>query len=153
MTWSLQLRNGDLAIDRDRFNTVTDWRKLLQDLRIRLLTRLGDDPLHPEFGSTIDGGTRPDGLEIPSVIGETDTEVARSFITLEVNRIISEHQRLQAARNRQDFQSYGRRALTDGEILNNAKVNLYFINTLVVVQIVIETGNGDEKRISLPFSI
>ena len=153
MTWSLQLRNGDLAIDHDRYNTVNDWRKLLQDLRIRLLTKLGEDPLHPEFGSTIDGGTRPDGLEIPSVIGEIDTEVARSFITLEVNRIIADYQKVQAARQRVDHYSYGKKTMTPGEILNGGEVNVYFLGTLVVVQIAITTGEGDEKRISLPFNV
>ena len=153
MTWSLQLRNGDLAIDRDRFNTVTDWRKLVQDLRIRLLTRLGTDDLHPDFGSTLDGGTRIDGLEIPSIIGESDQLVAKSFITSEVRRILAEYQQSQANRKRADILSFGKSTLTTSEILNGADINVVFDADLVVVQIVVQTGEGEEKRISLPFNV
>jgi len=153
MTWSLQLRNGDLAIDRDRLNTVTDWQKLLQDLRIRLLTRLGTDPLHPDFGSTLDGGTRPDGIEIPSVIGETDSSVIRSAITVEVRRILSDYQAVQANRKRLDLMSYGSNSLTDTEILNGAEINVATSPTMVVVQVVVATGGGETKQISLPFNV
>jgi hypothetical protein len=153
VSWSLQIRNGDLVVDQRKVGVVTGWQKLLQDLRCHLLERLGNDSMHPEFGSVLDGGVGPGGVEIEGIIGEIDEEVARSFIATEVGRIITEHQQKQLDRARSDQMGYGKHTLLDGELLESAEVNVGFQGDVMVVQIIISTSAGDAKRISLPFTL
>ena len=47
MSWSLQLRNGDLFHHQGKYATVTGPAKVAQDMRIALLTRMGEDTANP----------------------------------------------------------------------------------------------------------
>ncbi len=76
MSWSLQLRNGDLFHQHGHYAQVYGPAKLVQDLRAQILERLGHDDMHPEFGSALDGGILPDGTTIDSVIHSMDTQQA-----------------------------------------------------------------------------
>jgi hypothetical protein len=152
MSWSLQLRNGDLVIDRGRLGHVTGVQKLAQDIRCHILESMGTDPLHPDFGSVLDGGTLEDGTEVASIIGETDPEAIRSFVTTELNRILTEHQNKQIERAETDRLRYNKTTLTYGEVLDDAEVNIGMTGDLLVVQIILHSKTGEERRIAIPYT-
>lgn len=117
MTWSLQLRNGDLTLGNASYGTVTGERKLVQDLRAYVLEQMGTDDMHPEFGSLIDGGRLPDGTEVQGTIGKMNTELARVEVEAELRRLINAFQARQLQRAKDDRIVYGKTTLTKGEVL------------------------------------
>lgn len=116
MTWSLQLRNGDLALGQASFGVVTAEAKLAQDLRCFILERMGSDDLHPEYGSLLDGGLRR-GQYVEGVIGSTNDALALVMIEGEIRRIVTDYQAQQLDRARADRARYGKATLTKGEVL------------------------------------
>lgn len=152
MSWSLQLRNGDLTVDRGQLGIATGISKLAQDLRCHLLEKMGTDPLHKGYGSVLDGGTREDGVEIPSIIGETDEDLIVSFIGTEVNRIVRLHQNEQLNRAVSDRLRYNKTTLTDDEILETADVKLVHTADTMMVQITLHSSTGASQRIGIPLT-
>lgn len=152
MSYSLQLRNGDLVVDRGRLGSVTGPQKLVQDIRCALLEHMGTDDLHPEFGSVLDGGTM-DGEEVEGIIGETDPDIIGSFVTTEINRIISNYRNAQIIRAQSDLMSYNKTTFSLGEALADADVNMGMIGDTLIVQIVLHSESGDTKTIAIPYSI
>src|SRR6476661_2816084 len=98
MSWSLALRNGDLAISGRSLGQTTGPSKLVQDLRCALLEPRGFDDLHPTFGSLIDGGQDEFGNQVAPLIGSTNWELAVLRIESEIRRIAADHQRRQLER-------------------------------------------------------
>src|SRR4051812_46717299 len=98
MSWSLRIHNGDLALISTSFETVTQEQKLAQDFRCFILERMGFDPAHPWYGSTLDGGKDEDGYEFPSVISLTDWSYAALQIEGDVRRMAGVYQQMQIAR-------------------------------------------------------
>lgn len=128
MSWSLKVgtirdgngnlvSSGDLVLTGSSFGTVVHEQKLVQDLRHWILTRMGDDFFHPNYGSFIDGGTTPDGRHVDSVIGEMNWKLIQLQIAAEIRRVGSAYQRMQIDRARIDRDRYGKSTLTGGEIL------------------------------------
>ena len=97
--------------------TVTGAPKLAQDLTCAVLEPEGTDSLHPSYGSTIGGGTTPDGTFQRGVIGNPNDSVAASFVDAELRRIIAQYQSEQQARYQTDIATYGKATLTVDEIL------------------------------------
>lgn len=152
MSWSLNLRNGDLTVDRGQLGVATGFNKLAQDLRCHLLERMGNDRLHPGFGSVLDGGTREDGIEIESIIGETDEGLIVSFISGEINRIVQEHQAKQLERAVEDRLRYNKTTLSDEEILEAADVKLVHTEDTMMVHITLRSSTGAQQRIGIPLT-
>ena len=118
MTWSLALQNGDLSLNSSNgFETVTNEDKLVQDLRCHLLEKMGDDDLHPEFGSLLNGGTLPDGTSHNGYIGEQDDDITVLGIQSEITRVVNNYQEQTLARAKTDKLTYGKATLTHGEVL------------------------------------
>src|SRR4051812_30826669 len=117
MSWSLQIHNGDFVTDGNQISTVIRQAKMLQDLRLWILERMGTDDLHPGYGSLIDGGTRPDGSEAFGVIGESDFDFAILQVEQDLRRIITEYQGRQLSRAKVDRTIYGRGTLTPEEVV------------------------------------
>lgn len=145
MSWSLQVRNGDLALSGASYGVVTGGNKLTQDLRCALLEHMGTDPSHPTFGSTIDGGMRSDGTYIPGVIGEGRSDLALIRIEAEIRRIVRDYQARQLERAKNDKLTYGKATLTGNEVLMNlvgisASQSLDTLN----VKVQIQTARGTE---------
>ena len=69
MSYSLQLKAGDLSPSGGQIATVQGVQKTVQDLRVALLEPEGSDPLHPDFGSLLNGGIDSNGNTQPGVIG------------------------------------------------------------------------------------
>jgi hypothetical protein len=109
MTWSLQIRNGDLTLAAAHYGTVTGEQKLVQDFRAYLLERMGTDDMHPDYGSLLDGGRLPSGRSVQGIIGETDPDIAELTISTEIKRIANEYQARQLERAKEDRQIYDAR--------------------------------------------
>lgn len=155
MTWSFLIRNGDLSFaGPGGFATVTGQGKLIQDLRHWLLEPRGSDPMHHEYGSTLDGGTLADGTVVPSSIGGVFSGYHLLLIENEVRRILSAYQTVQAARIKRDNLRFGgKNTMTTGEILRRVDdVVVTQLGDTAVVNIRITTGNGDSIGFSQPLT-
>lgn len=117
MTWSLKVSGGDLQLSGGGMQTVTGEQKLVQDLRCFILERIGTDDLHPRYGSTLNGGTLPDGREAPGIIGESDLSFAELEIESEMRRMVRLYQADQLQRAQSDQTIYGKTTLSRGEVL------------------------------------
>lgn len=152
MSWSLRLRNGDLAIDGNHFETVTAEHKLIQDLRCHILEQMGTDSAHRGFGSLIDGGRKPDGRIVESVIGRIDWEYVRLEVEADLQRIFSEHQAKQLVRAKSDSFTYNKTTLTAGEVLIGVN-ELRFIRSLdgLIILITVRTAANSFVTLNAPF--
>lgn len=150
MSWSLQLRNGDLTIGGASFGTVTNQAKLVQDLRCAILERMGTDEDHPWFGSLIDGG-RLNGVEQESLIATTDWNVAALSIEAEIRRLVSQYQTQQINRTQADRTAYGKPTLTPSELLMSvANIEFFQAQDNLLCRVTLVTGAGTEIPINVP---
>ena len=152
MSWSLQLRHGDLVLGGTRLAQVTGHNKLIQDLRCAILEKMGTDDLHPNFGSIIDGG-RQDDKVIPSIIGEQNTEIIAIAVRAELERIGREHQQRQFGRAEDDRFVYGKATLTAEEVLDAIEgIDFTLIQDTMLVRIHLRTARGQTKILNIPLS-
>lgn len=135
MTWSLLIENGDLVKGKgNKLATVKGPEKVAQDLRIWLLSELGDDPLNPGFGSTIH-------LSPENFIEMDDTvlfipENRFDHIIEEIDRIIDAYQRLQLIRIEQEINLYnGQHTFSEGEIIEEYSIEYESIFDTLYVDI------------------
>jgi hypothetical protein len=150
MSWSLQLRAGDLATGGASFGIVSDQAKLVQDLRCAILERMGTDPDHPWFGSLIDGG-RLNGVEQESLIATTDWNVAVLAVESEIRRIVDQYQKAQIVRSEQDRISYGKPTLTPGELLMGVSgIEFFQAQDNLLCRIALTTGADSVIPINVP---
>lgn len=151
MSWSLELRNGDLTAGGARLGTVTGNQKLIQDLRCWILERMGTDNLHPGYGSLIDGGRTPQGATYSSLIGESHVEFAAAEIESDLNRIIQDYQRAQLARVKGERLNNHPVSLTPGEVLLEINgINFEMTEDRLRVSVSLLTGSGDDVHIDVP---
>lgn len=150
MSWSLQLRGGDLVIDGSSFGTVSHQNKLVQDLRCAILERMGTDEDHPWFGSLIDGG-RLNGKEQASIIATDDWDVAVLAVESEIRRIVDQYQKQQIARSERDRSVYGKPTLVPGELLMAvSNIEFYQAQDNLLCRVGLVTGADAEITINVP---
>ena len=153
MSWSLQLRNGDLALNGVQLGTVSGSNKLIQDLRCALLEPMGTDDMHPSYGSLIDGGRRPDGTQAPSMLGSMNWNSVALQIRAEIRRIATEHRNRQLARARTDQNTYGKPTLDSGELLINiTNITMQQVQDTMIVHVELEVGDGTNRVLNIPIS-
>lgn len=151
MTWSLEVRNGDLTVGGAQLGTVTAEDKLVQDLRHFLLERMGTDNLHPSYGSLLDGGVTPDGRTHDGVIGSALFNEAALFVESEIRRICNAYQARQIERAKQDRMRYNKTTFTAGELLISVDdVALTQKETTLQVRIVLTTGTSRRIALDVP---
>lgn len=150
MSWSLHLRNGDIALDGAKLGRITGSDKLAQDLRCALLTKLGSDPQHPNYGSVIEGG-RIGGREVGGVVGTPDWQMAAVQIESEIRRVARDYQSYQAGRVQSDQATYGRATLTPDEVLVSIEsVDFVAVADTLLVNVRIATQAGNRQTLILP---
>lgn len=151
MSWSLQLQNGDFALSGASLATVTDANKLTQDLRCVLAEHMGDDDMHPTYGSLIDGGVTSSGQVVPSVIGMNAPEQIATSIQSEVQRIAAAYQAQQLNRAKDDLTTYNRVSLTPAEVLLSVSdVGFTQETDSLLVTITLSTAAGEDISVALP---
>lgn len=150
MTWSLKLQNGDLVISGSGLGTADNEAKMVQDLRCQLLEKMGNDVLHPEYGSLIDGGITPDGTVNESVIAGDDWGLAKIKVQNEITRVINDYQRRQLERAKFDRAQYGKQTLTPREVISGIN-GITFVESLdqLIVQVHLQTMSGQSETIDL----
>lgn len=136
------------------FSTVTGTQKLVQDLRNWILEPRGTDPSTPDYGSTLDGGSLPDGSWVEPAIGGLATPEELMDIEAEIRRILNAYQQQQATRINQEVILYsGKNTFAPGEILASINdVQLIQILTTLLVSVSITTADGDNIQITQPIS-
>lgn len=155
MTWSFQVKNGDLNFaGPGGFATVTGQQKLIQDLKNWLLTPRGTDPLHPDFGAILDGGINPDGSDADPIIGDVITAATLVLIESEVRRVLGAYQQQQLDRlNREVILYSGKNTFSMGEVLVAiTNVTCTQIGDTVLVSCSIQTGDGSSLTFSQPLT-
>lgn len=149
MSWSLRLHNGDLALSGSSLATVTNEEKLVQDLRCALLEKMGTDSLHPTYGSTIDGGTLPDGNEAPGVIG-LSPQAAAMTVQSEIQRVVQTYQAQQLARAKNDRLTYNRVSLTPNEVLLSVpSITIEQKQNALNITVTLQTASGQNVAVAL----
>lgn len=149
MSFSLLLQNGDLGLSGTSLGTVVNAAKLQQDLTNAILTPLGFEELHPEFGSILE-----DDLINPEIqiIGSRDFQHAAALVRSELTRLCQNYQAQQIARNENDAIKFGKPTLTPGEILLNV-LGVTFVQAEdhLLCTLKLEIGN-DSIELHIPVS-
>lgn len=149
MSFSLQLKNGDLGLSGTSLGTVIDAAKLQQDLSCAILTPLGFETLHPEFGSILE-----ENLINPEtqIIGTGQWKRAAALVRSELLRICQNYQQQQIARNERDGIRFGKPTLTPGEILLRV-VSIDFAQSEdhLLCKLKLEIGN-DSIELNVPIA-
>lgn len=150
MTWSIQVANGDISYGSNGLNTVGGGAKLVQDLGCCILEPMGTDPLHPSFGSIIDGGVDANGTPQQGVIGGPNNNITASFVSAEIQRICQNYQIQQVARNNADLATYGKSTLTADEcLLSVESVDIQLVQDAMLVSAALSTGGGSTSLVTL----
>ena len=149
MSFSLELKNGDLGLSGTSFGTVVDAAKLQQDLTSAILTPLGFEELHPQFGSILEEDLINPEVQI---IGSRDFQHAAALIRSELTRLCQNYQAQQIARNEADAIKFGKPTLTPGEILLQV-LGIKFVQAEdhLLCTLTLEIGN-DTLEVSIPVS-
>lgn len=150
MTWSLRIQNGNLTLGNASYGTITGTQKLIQDLRCYLLERMGTDSAHPDYGSTLNGGRLPNGIEVPGPIGKMNDAFVEAEVTVEIRRIVNQFQSEQLARARSDRQVYGKSTMNKGEVLLGVSTIEYeHLMDALNITLVLITGDDTNPELDL----
>lgn len=152
MSYSLQIRSGDLNPSGGSVAVVKGVQKLVQDLRCALLEPRGSDPQHPDYGSLLNGGIDEQGRTNPGVIGSTISAETMLGIEAEIRRVLTAYQIDQQSRLYEELNSYGgQTTLTPDELLYTLDaIDTTQVNDVVVVSVKISTGTGQQFEIIRP---
>lgn len=152
MSWSLEISNGDLTFAGAGMGTVQGAQKLVQDLSCAVLEPMGNDTMHPSFGSTIDGGTMPDGTYVQGIIGQANDSYAAAYVEGDLTRIAQQYQSQQQARYQQDVATYGKGTITaDEALLSLESVTAAAVQNQLLVSATLQTGTGAQP-IAIPMT-
>jgi len=153
MSWSFNVKNGDLDLSGPGgFSVVTGGQKLIQDLKHWLLESRGTDPMHPEYGSTLDGGVTSDGSVVEAFIGANIYKERLLDVESEIRRVLFSYQDQQLARLRSEQERLGgKNTFAPNEILYSVDgVNVRQIDDKVVAQLRLRTQNNADVSFIQP---
>lgn len=152
MSYSLMIANGDLSFNGASFDVVQGSEKLVQDLMCCVLEPMGNDDMHPDYGSLIDGGIDQNGNQQPGVIGSPNDAIAGSYVDTEITRICEAYQQQQQTRYSNDIAIYGTSTITASEtLLSIESVTSQAALDHLLVSADLSTGTGD-VAVSLPIA-
>ena len=155
MSYSLQIKSGDLNLGGPGgLAVVTGTQKLVQDLRNWILEAQGTDPMHPEFGSTLDGEIMPDGSYQDNFIGTTIDSFQILNVEAELRRILYAYQQNQVNKlQAEQIQYSGKNTFAAGEILYSIDaVDIQQLGDVLVAHIQITTDQGTSVSLTQPVS-
>lgn len=150
MTWSLLIKNGDLVKGKgNKLATVSGPEKVAQDLRIWLLSELGDDPMNPGFGSTIH--LSPESFVEMNEDVIFVPEDRFDHIVDEIDRIVGEYQNRQLVRIEQEINLYnGQHTFNEGEIIEEYNIEYESILDTLYVDIHMTMLSREMITVELP---
>lgn len=134
MSWSLRLTGGDLNLDGGDYGIVTGPEKVVQDLQCWILEPMGNDVMHPTYGSIME-----------DVVGGFLNAEQMMNIEAEIRRVIMSYSAQQADRNSRDTVVYGgKNTLSPGEICTGiSKIVIEPAADTAICWVYITTANGD----------
>lgn len=151
MSWSFDISGGDLNLisPKSGMSTVTGARKAFQDIRAELLESMGNDPMHPEYGSVLDGGVMPDGRLVESEFGNIIDSGTIYRVELELRRIIEEYAKRQKQKLLSERQrSGGKHTFAANELVASIdSIDTKQINDTLLVRIRLLMSNGGTIQI------
>jgi hypothetical protein len=151
MSWSLKISAGDIDLlsSSSGMAIVTGKEKTFQDLKLWLSEAMGSDPMHPEYGSLLDGGRLPNGTIIESFIGSDSLSTSR--VEQEVVRIIEAFIRQQNERISLDMSNLGKTTVSDSEIIDSiGSIRTSVFDNKLVLRISLIMRNGNDVTITQP---
>lgn len=122
MSYSLAVRDGDLAREGSNLAVVWGIDKLKQDLQLWVAERYGGDRFHPELGSILQD-------EIGSIISPR----TKAKVEDEVMRVLDNYQRVQMYGFKRNPRLYSMSELL--EAIDNVAVNISFDTVSVAVSV------------------
>lgn len=146
MSWSLDISSGDLNLTSSTtgMGTVTGSSKAFQDLKCAILEVMGNDPMHPEYGSVLDGGVMPDGRLVESEFGNIIDSGTVFRVETEVRRVVQEY-----IKRQQDKLSYetqklgGKHTFAANELISSIRnIESKQIYDTLLVKVSLLMGNG-----------
>lgn len=141
MTFSLRIKNGDLALQNRSLSVVEGPDKLVQDLTCNILTPRRFYENYPEFGTEIES----------TVIGQSNWDMAMMYVEAEIKRICKFYQDVQKVRHEYDAQTNRRLSQTADEILLRViNIEMKQINDVLVAKVEIETGENSLTELYIP---
>lgn len=152
MSTSFKIINGDLAIGAGRnFEVVSGRAKLLQDLRLWVLERIGTDSATPTYGSRLDGGIINE-QEIPTFIGRFINDQVAADIRAEVVSLVQRYQQGQFEKVRNETILYtGKNTLDADELIQSLdNVRVKADGTTIIVSVDITTMANNTVTLTLP---
>jgi hypothetical protein len=153
MSKSLALVNGDLAIFGRSYATVEGSAKLVQDLRLWVLERIGTDPATPTYGSTLDGGV-VNGVSVPSFIGEQLDDNNSLAIQGVVQTLLQTYQQNQLAKMKAEVTQYGKTTMSNDEIIHTIdSIQVAIFGTTVIIQAHLTTLAGETFTLTIPLAV
>lgn len=154
MSKSLAVVNGDLVIAAGRsFGTVSGREKLLQDLRLWVMEKMGLDPSTPTYGNILDGSIT-DGIEREGFIGQLMSQDNLNEIRNVIIDLLQRYQTMQFEKIRNETLQYlGENTLEEGEVLERIdSVEVKAIGTTALVQVKITTLDEQSFKLTIPIS-
>lgn len=154
MSKSFAIVNGDLVMGTGRgFSLVLGRDKLLQDLRLWVLERMGIDPSTPTYGNLLDGGVQ-EGDQVEGFIGGIMTADALNEIRNIIIDLLQRYQSMQFEKIRNETMRYlGENTLDEDEILQSIEsVTVKDLGTLALAQVVVTTLAGSNIKMTLPIT-
>lgn len=151
MSWSLEIAGGDLNLlsSSSGMGIVTGKSKTFQDLKHALLEAMGTDPMHPEYGSLLDGGRLPDGTIVQSFVGSESLSTSR--VEEEVLRVVKAFIKNQQDRINLDISSLGKTTISDAEIIDSVSgIESTVFDTKMVVKLSLRMRDGNGVTITQP---
>lgn len=134
MSYSLAVKNGDLAREGSNLAVVWGVDKLKQDLQLWINERYGGDRFHPQMGSILQ-----------DYIGSVISNRTNAEIQSEVMRVLDNYQRVQYQGFKNSPQLY-----STSEILDTIKDVSVSINyDTVSVSVSVTTVARDDARITI----
>lgn len=128
---------------------VTGRNKTFQDLKLWLLESMGTDPMHPEYGSLLDGGRLPNGRVVDSFIGSDQSSVHR--VEEEIARIVTSFMSQQKKRIDRDLASFGKTTVSDSEIIDRVvSIDSQIFDSKLVVRVVLGMRNNTTMSLTQP---
>lgn len=151
MSWSFQIVGGDLypLSTASGLGIVTGKDKTFQDLKLWILESMGTDPMHPEYGSLLDGGRLPNGTIVDSFVGSESLSAHR--VEEEIYRIVSSFMTRQKKRIDKDIASFGRTTISNSEIIDRiSEVRTQLFDTKLIVRVSLAMRDNTILSITQP---
>ena len=143
MSKSLTLMNGDLSTVGRSFDTVEGKDKLMQDLRLHIMERIGTDPATPGFGSR---------FETDAYIGNVYSDELEMEARAEILDIVENYQQGQLEKMKSEIVQFrGRHTLSNDEIIETIDgIDSAFAGSNLLIRVHLTTLAGTQLRVNVP---